>query len=225
MSNVNPIPVITIDGPGGSGKGTVGLLLANALGWHFLDSGALYRVLALSTLNEGVAEPFDEKKLEKLAIELPVSFNGDVCLEGKRVNDLIRSETCGNIASKIAIYPGVRAALLERQRAFRKLPGLVADGRDMGTVVFQDAFLKIFLEASAEERARRRYLQLKNGLQDVTLQNLLQEIQDRDLRDKQRAVAPLMPAKDAVVVDTTGMGIEDVLAKVMTEVKKHLSNI
>ncbi len=218
LSNV---PIITVDGPGGSGKGTLSANLAKALGWHFLDSGALYRVLALAALKKGFNLQ-DEKALADLAQDLKVQFNGDILLDGISVSQEIRKETCGNTASKIAAYPLVREALLECQRAFCRSPGLVADGRDMGTVVFPWAKMKIFLDANAEERAKRRYLQLKDKVHNVTLQSLLQEIAERDARDKQRAIAPLRPAKDAVVIDTTGMGIEAVFARVMMEVKQRL---
>lgn len=216
------IPVVTLDGPGGSGKGTIGVLLAQELGWHFLDSGALYRVLALAALQQQISLT-DEPALEVLAARLDVHFNGDIVLEGVSVNDTIRTEVIGNTASKIAVYGGVRAALLDRQRAFCKSPGLVADGRDMGTVVFPGANLKLFLEASAAERAKRRYLQLKDKGQSVTLASLLEEIEARDARDKGRVTAPLKPAEDAVVIDTTGLGIDEVFARVKTEVKRVFS--
>lgn len=215
------VPVITIDGPGGSGKGTIGLRLARALNWHFLDSGALYRVLALSILNKEIALD-DESAILAAAHGLDVAFNGEIFLEGKVVTALIRSEACGNIASKIAVLASVREALLARQRAFCRLPGLVADGRDMGTIVFPSAMMKIFLEASTEERAKRRYRQLKDSAQRVNLDSLLEELEERDKRDKQRAIAPLKPAEDAVVIDTTGKGIDTVFDYVMTIVKNRI---
>jgi len=215
-------PILTIDGPGGSGKGTIGLRVAKALGWHFLDSGALYRVLAFAALQQGV-DFTDEDKLADLGNNLSVQFNSEVLFAGQPVTHAIRTETCGDIASKIAIFPKVRSAILERLRAFARMPGLVADGRDMGTVVFPGAFLKIFLEASVEERAKRRYLQLKEKGENVTLERLLEEVAARDARDKGRVIAPLLPAKDAVVIDTTGMGVEAVFERVMNEVKHSFS--
>ena len=202
-------PVITIDGPSGSGKGTVAGILAKRLGWNLLDSGALYRLLAFAAGNHGVALD-NEALLEKLAAHLDVQFIGAtdgkparIILEGDDVTHAIRSETVAAGASKVAALPAVRDALLQRQRAFLEFPGLVADGRDMGTVVFPDAPLKVFLTASAEERARRRYLQLKAKGDDVSLSGLLDEIRARDERDTQRAIAPLKPAADAIQLDST----------------------
>ncbi len=214
------IPVITVDGPSSSGKGTIARLFAQELAWHFLDSGALYRLTALAA--ERHAIPFDDiEGLETLAAHLDVQFVSDnegnatrIYLEGEEVTDVIRSETCGNRASMVAAVGPVRAALLDRQRAFRQAPGLVADGRDMGTVVFPDAELKIFLTASLEERASRRYKQLKDREGGVTLSALYQELAERDSRDKARAVAPLKPADGAITIDTSGMGIDEVLAQV-----------
>ncbi|MES2870650.1 MAG: (d)CMP kinase [Pseudomonadota bacterium] len=217
-------PVITIDGPSGSGKGTVAGILAKRLGWNLLDSGALYRLLAFAAGNHGVALD-NEALLEKLAAHLDVQFIGAtdgksarIILEGDEVTHAIRSETVAAGASKVAALPAVREALLQRQRAFLELPGLVADGRDMGTVVFPDAPLKVFLTASAEERARRRYLQLKAKGDDVNLSGLLDEIRARDERDMQRAIAPLKPAADAIQLDSTELSIEQVLERIMSEI-------
>lgn len=217
MHNVQTIPVITIDGPGGSGKGTVGLLLAKKLGWHFLDSGALYRILALEALNQAI--PLTD---ENALVNLAKTVNIDILLLDQIITDKIRTEACGNAASKIAVFPDVRAVLLERQRSLCRLPGLIADGRDMGTVVFPQALLKIFLEASIEERAQRRYRQLKDAGQNVNLRDLLEEIRARDVRDRGRVIAPLKPAEDAVVIDTTGLGIEAVFERIMQEVERRL---
>ena len=217
-------PVITIDGPSGSGKGTVAGILAKRLGWNLLDSGALYRLLAFAAGNHGVALD-NEALLEKLAAHLDVQFIGAtdgkparIILEGDDVTHAIRSETVAAGASKVAALPAVRDVLLQRQRAFLEFPGLVADGRDMGTVVFPDAPLKVFLTASAEERARRRYLQLKAKGDDVSLSGLLDEIRARDERDTQRAIAPLKPAADAIQLDSTELSIEQVLERIMSEI-------
>ncbi|MGX1123227.1 (d)CMP kinase [Pseudomonas sp. HLS-6 TE3448] len=217
-------PVIAIDGPSGSGKGTIAGLLSKRLGWNLLDSGALYRLLAYAAGNHGV-DLTNEELLKALAAHLDVQFiaasDGQpqrIILEGDDVSDVIRNETVGAGASMVASLPAVRDALLQRQRAFQESPGLVADGRDMGTVVFPDAPLKIFLTASAEERARRRYLQLKAKGDDVSLSSLLDEIRARDERDTQRAVAPLKPAPDAIQLDSTELSIEQVLERIMSEV-------
>lgn len=217
-------PVITIDGPSGSGKGTVAGLLAKQLGWNLLDSGALYRLLAFSARNHGV-DLTNEESLKLLAAHLDVQFlaAGDgkpqrIILEGEEVTESIRNEQIGAGASQIAALPAVRDALLQRQRAFRESPGLVADGRDMGTVVFTDAPLKVFLTASAEERANRRYLQLKAKGDDVNLASLIDEIRARDERDTQRTVAPLKPAADAIQLDSTQLSIEQVLERILSEV-------
>jgi len=221
---IKPVPVITIDGPSGSGKGTVAALLAGKLGWNFLDSGALYRLLAFAARNHGV-DLTNEEALKVLAEHLDVQFGAArdghgmvIILEGEDVTEAIRNETVGAGASQVAALPVVRTALLQRQKAFREAPGLVADGRDMGTVVFPDAPLKIFLTASAEERARRRYLQLKARGDDVNLSSLLEEIRERDERDTQRAVAPLKPAEDAIQLDSTTLSIEEVLQRILSEV-------
>ena len=212
------IPVLTIDGPSGSGKGTVAQLMAKDLGWHYLDSGALYRVLAQASIKHGV-ELADESSISALAKKLDVVFllknaELEVLLEGRNVTTLIRSEQAGNAASKVAALPLVRSALLERQRDFRQLPGLVTDGRDMGTVVFPDASYKIFLNASAEVRAQRRHKQLKEIGIESNIPDLIDEISERDERDRKRTVAPLMPATDAIQLDSTSLGIENVFDRV-----------
>ena len=217
-------PVLTIDGPGGAGKGTVCHLVAQALGWHLLDSGALYRLTALAAQKHGVAIE-DQSALEVLAKHLDVQFEpvdgGHVVtvLEGEDVTSVIRTEEVGAIASRVAAYPAVRQALLSRQRDFARSPGLVADGRDMGTEVFPEAEVKIYLTASAEERALRRFKQLNEAGVEARIEDLLADIQARDERDMNRAVAPLKPAKDALVIESTKMTIEQVLDVVMTELK------
>lgn len=215
------IPVITIDGPGGSGKGTIAGLLAGRLGWNLLDSGALYRLLAFAAQKHGIGLD-DEERLESLAAQLDVRFHtaGDeqrISLEGQDVTRAIRTEAAGASASVIAALPSVRVALLERQRAFREAPGLVADGRDMGTVVFTEAPLKIFLTASPEQRAERRYKQLLGKGETANLASLLDEIVARDERDTNRSVAPLRPAEDAILIDSTSMSIDEVLEAVHAE--------
>ena len=214
----NAVPVIAVDGPSGTGKGTLSLRIAQSLGWHFLDSGALYRVLAHYATLSGVPLD-DEPAVARLARALPVAFAaGDgeprVLLDGRDVTAAIRTEEGGAAASVVAALPAVRAALLDRQRAFRAAPGLVADGRDMGTVVFPDAAFKLFLTASPEARAERRYKQLKGKGIDVNLAALLEDIRRRDQRDEQREVAPLQPAPDAEILDTTTLGIPEVEARV-----------
>ena len=221
-------PVITIDGPSGAGKGTVSSLLAETLEWHFLDSGAIYRVLAVAAMHHQI-ESDDEQGLVPLASSLDVSFETTesgtrIVLEGEDVTYAIREEEIGMMASKVASLPRVREALLRRQRAFKQSPGLVADGRDMGTVVFPHAEAKIFLTASAEERANRRYKQLKEKGQDVNIARLLADIQARDERDANRKVAPLVPAEDALVLDSTELSVEQVLEKVKVFVKGQLEN-
>jgi cytidylate kinase len=225
------IPVITVDGPGGTGKGTLSSYLADWLCWHFLDSGALYRVLALAAERHNIG-PEDIDDLTDLGRNLNVIFKqsasaegNSVILEGDEVTNQIRTESCGNSASRIAALPEVRQALLDRQHGFRKLPGLVADGRDMGTVVFPDARLKIYLTASVEERARRRYKQLKEKGFDVNLPQLSVEITERDARDSQRTVSPLRPADDAAVIDTTHLNIEDVIDRVKNLVRDRFPGI
>lgn len=220
------IPVITIDGPSGSGKGTIGQLLAKKLGWHFLDSGALYRVLALAAEQQGIAVDA-EAMLVNLANHLEVKFQVEqagtpprILLSSSDVTQAIRAENCGNLASKIGVLAAVRTALLARQRAFLQLPGLVTDGRDMGSVVFPQAQLKLFLEADLNERALRRQQQLKDQGINVSLGKLYDELAQRDTRDKERVVAPLKPAPDAVIIDTTGLQIDEVLQKALSEVQR-----
>lgn len=213
------LPVITIDGPSGAGKGTIARLLADKLGWRLLDSGAIYRVLALAAIHHNVALD-NEAALTPLAGHLDVRFATDktsikVILEGEDVSREIRSEKIGNAASKVAAFPRVREALLRRQRAFQTEAGLIADGRDMGTIVFPKAPVKLFLTASAQERAQRRFIQLQEQGFDANIYSLLSEINERDERDRNRPVAPLVPAHDALVVDSTGLSIDEVLAKVI----------
>lgn len=210
-----PVPVVTIDGPSGSGKGTVSRLLAARTGWQLLDSGALYRLVALAGTLAGVPRE-DIAAHARLARAMRIEFASDrqggerVLLEGREVSGVLRTEETGAGASRVAAWPAVREALLERQRAFATSPGLIADGRDMGTIVFPRADLKIFLTASAEERARRRYKQLKDKDSSVTLAALSLDIAERDRRDMTRAAAPLVPAADAIVLDSTGRGIAEV---------------
>jgi cytidylate kinase len=209
------IPVITIDGPSASGKGTVAERVAAALGFHFLDSGALYRLTALSAMKHGVALD-DETRVAELAAALPATFrDGMVRLADEDVTDAIRAEAVGEGASKVAALPAVRAALLDRQRAYRHAPGLVADGRDMGTVVFADAGAKVFLTASAEARAERRYKQLIEKGNSASLTALVADMQARDARDSARTVAPLKPAPDALLLDTTHMDVESAVQAVL----------
>ncbi len=215
------IPVLTIDGPSGSGKGTVSALVARELGWHLLDSGALYRLVALGATRHAI-DLANETALAEYAANLDVCFEiqsdgspPGILLEDEVVGDAIRTEACGNGASKVAALGAVREALLQRQRDFLQKPGLVADGRDMGTVVFPQAGVKIFLTASVDERAQRRYKQLKDKGISANLPDLLTEIAERDARDAQRTVSPLKPAADAVVLDTTSSTIEEVCDRVM----------
>jgi cytidylate kinase len=208
-------PVIAIDGPAASGKGTIAWNVARALGFHYLDSGSLYRLLALRSLERAI-EPSDAARLVALCPSLDISFrDGRAMLEGRDVADALRTEEVSSIASRIAVHPSLRGALIERQRAFRVLPGLVAEGRDMGTVVFPDAQLKVFLTASAEQRAERRHKQLiANGI-SVSIEGLLRDIRERDARDSTRAAAPLVPARDAVILDTTDLSIAEVTDAVL----------
>lgn len=221
MNETQTIPVITVDGPGGSGKGTVTQMLARSLGYHLLDSGALYRLTALAAMRAEV-DLTDEAVLTRLASELNVAFEptppGDparVLLDDVDVTRDIRTEECGDNASRVAVVQSVRDALLQRQRDFRAAPGLVADGRDMGTVVFPDAPVKLFLTASVEERAQRRYRQLLDSGVSVSIDDLLKDIRARDDRDTNRSSAPLKPAGDAQVIDSTGLSIEEVLERAL----------
>ncbi len=229
--------IITIDGPSGSGKGTLAGLIAAKLQWNLLDSGALYRVAALLVMRrKGVVE--DENAVAKIVETLDVTFklsnnsedrqdqqlkplHYNIFLEGVKVNDAIRTEEVGSCASKIAVFPKVRKALLNRQRAFLKKPGLVADGRDMGTIVFPDAQVKFFLVASAEERARRRWDQLQLEASGVTIGQLASEIRERDYRDQNRRVAPLKASEDAITIDSTELSIEQVFERMMVVIKRE----
>ena len=223
------VPVITVDGPSGTGKGTVCSILATDLKWHLLDSGSLYRVLALSAIR-GKLDFDDEAGLIALVTTLDLHFESSgkglpikIFLNKQEVSDEIRTESCGNAASLVAALPGVRKALLERQRAFMQLPGLVADGRDMGTIVFPNAELKIFLTASSKERASRRYKQLKEKGISVNLRDLSADIVERDRRDKERVASPLKPADDAVIIDTTGIQIEQVMSQIIALVEERFT--
>ncbi|EED33762.1 cytidylate kinase [gamma proteobacterium NOR5-3] len=220
------MPVITVDGPGGAGKGTLSYSLASQLDWHMLDSGALYRVTALAALTSST-DMRDESALASIARGLKLNFvpaaEGltQVLLDGEDISLAIRTESCSAAASKVAAMAEVRAALLERQRQMAIAPGLVADGRDMGTVVFPDAPLKIFLTASAEARAKRRHLQLMEKGESVTLARLLETIEERDARDRNRLESPLVPADDALVIDSTGISASAVLDTVLWEARNR----
>jgi len=220
MTDSSSIPVVAIDGPSGSGKGTIARHVADELGWHLLDSGALYRLVALAAGEKGIALD-DDAALAQLATALDVQFGSDtageeqISLEGRDVTSHVRSEDCGIGASAVAVLPAVRNALLELQRGFRQSPGLVADGRDMGTHVFADAGLKVFLTATPQERAKRRHKQLKDKGIDVSLAALSRDIEERDRRDSERSLAPLRPAEDARILDSSGQSIEGVTRTVL----------
>ncbi len=231
MSIMMKVPIITIDGPGGAGKGTIGRLLAQRLGFHFLDSGALYRLVALKAGRLHI-DLQDDRRLVQIALGLDVSFSQDLTthqalafLEGQEVSECLREELIGNEASRVAAIPAVREALLARQRAFATSPGLVADGRDMGTVIFPEAEVKLFLTASAVERAARRYGELRERGLNVTLATLLLEIEERDHRDQTRPIAPLKPAPDGVIIDTTGKNILEVLEEVLACVVRKIGAV
>jgi cytidylate kinase len=221
---MTPSAVITIDGPSGTGKGTVAHLLAQELGWHILDSGALYRIVGVAALDQTVAVD-NSHALVRIANAMEVDFStvfpGSILLDGKEISGRLRLEESGVMASRVATNPALRTALLQRQYSFRRPPGLVADGRDMGTVVFPDALCKFYLTASAEIRAQRRYNQLKDKEVGVSLPGLLRDIQERDERDSTRAVSPLKPAKDALIVDTGPLTIEQVMAVVRQVIRRH----
>jgi cytidylate kinase len=223
MSAAIKVPVIAVDGPAASGKGTVAAGVAKALGFHRLDSGSLYRLVAQKALQAGIP-PDDEARLASLAQGLDVAFvDGRILLDGRDVTEAIRSEDVSASASKIAVAPGVRTALLDRQHAFRRPPGLVADGRDMGTVVFPDATVKVFVTASPEERANRRYKQLIEKGNSVSIEGLLRDIRQRDQRDAARAVAPLKPAADAVILDTTQMTVDEAIDWVLAQFRATMA--
>jgi len=221
---MTPSAVITIDGPSGTGKGTVAHLLAQELGWHILDSGALYRIVGVAALDQAVAVD-NSHALVRIANAMEVDFStvfpGSILLDGKEISGRLRLEESGVMASRVATNPALRTALLQRQYSFRRPPGLVADGRDMGTVVFPDALCKFYLTASAEIRAQRRYNQLKDKEVGVSLPGLLRDIQERDERDSTRAVSPLKPAKDALIVDTGPLTIEQVMAVIRQVIRRH----
>lgn len=215
LEDKTTVPVITLDGPSGTGKGTLCHRLADYLGWHLLDSGVLYRALGFLAEQQKIALDAQHELVE-LAEHLPIVFERhQIFLAGEHVRDELRTEACGARASKLAAMPAIRAALLERQRDFAVFPGLVTDGRDMGTIVFPDAALKIYLDANAEERARRRYLQLKDSGKNVSLAQVVDELAKRDKRDMARKHAPLKVASDAIMLDTTDLAVDDVFQQLL----------
>jgi len=223
---ITEAPVITIDGPSGTGKGVISRMLAETLQWHLLDSGALYRLVGVGAQAEGIKfNNINELRDFTLNMEVYFSrlFEGSLELNGEEISALIREEASGELASQVAIIPEIREALYERQLAFRQMPGLVADGRDMGTVVFPDAVQKFFLTASLEERAQRRYKQLINKGLSVNLRDLLQDIEARDARDSKRKVSPLVPAEDSLLIDTTNLSIDQVFEKVFSTTQQVLN--
>ena len=222
-------PVLTIDGPSGVGKGSVSARVARELGWHVLDSGAVYRAVAAAALDEGL-DPDDEAGLVGLCESLNLDFEaGDdgilVRLDGEAIDERLRTEQVSSMSSKVAALPAVRAALLDLQRSFRRLPGLIADGRDMGTVVFPDAPIKVFLDASVEERANRRYKQLKDKGENVKFLRLFRDLEARDRRDRERAVSPTVAADDAVVIDSTRLSLDQVVERVVDEVRRRARHL
>ena len=229
MKSPKQTPVVTIDGPGGSGKGTVAQILAGHLGWHYLDSGALYRVLGLIGARRGVNlddEPVLCRLAETLRIDFVPQSDGSaahVHVDGVDVSAELRTERSGELASRVAVLPAVRLALLQKQRDFRQIPGLVTDGRDMGTTVFPDALLKVFLTASAEIRAQRRYKQLKEKGFDANLEQILGEIRHRDARDTGRSVSPLKPADDAWILDSSTLSTTEVVEAVSRRLQARLA--
>lgn len=220
------IPVLTIDGPSGAGKGAVSAIVAERLGWHLLDSGAVYRAVALAAIDRGI-RPGDESGLVSLSDGLDLAFRSgkdgiEVLLDGRPVDERLRSEEVSVMASRVASNPSVRRALLGLQRDFRRLPGLVADGRDMGTVVFSDAPVKVFLDASVEERAHRRHKQLKEKGESVKFSRLFHDLAERDRRDRERAVSPTVPAPDATVIDSTELALEQVVERILDRVAEAI---
>jgi len=220
------VPVLTIDGPSGAGKGAVSAIVAERLGWHLLDSGAVYRAVALAALDQDI-DPEDEPALVALCRNLDLQFRPGcdgiaVVLDGRPVGDRLRSEAVSVMASRVASRPAVRKALLGLQRQFRREPGLVADGRDMGTVVFPDAPIKVFLDAGVEERARRRYKQLKEKGESVKFSRLFRDLEERDRRDRERSVSPTVPAPDAVVIDSTELALDQVVGRLLDLVAERL---